>query len=201
MRLRPQDATGNNALGAALVAAGHPDQGAGYLQAALRSRPDYFDAHYNLGIASGSGKMTSPERRNSFKPALTVAAQDATVEANLGAALAEMGRYARSEVALRACIAARSEPAHRERESRSAEKGNEPGRERDLYKVVRKQNMNMLRTLVSREWLCSWRRHCCFVHWDVAQEHRASRRPVCTREDRASGIRRSAQADAAGQGR
>ena len=49
--LRPEDATGNNALGAALVAARRPVEGAGYLEAALKARPDYFEAHYNLGFA------------------------------------------------------------------------------------------------------------------------------------------------------
>jgi hypothetical protein len=35
VKLRPDDAAGNNGLGAALVAAGHPEQGVPYLQSAL----------------------------------------------------------------------------------------------------------------------------------------------------------------------
>src|SRR5215469_8230022 len=46
VRLRPEDAVANNALGAAFVAAGKPQQGVSYLQIALKARPDYFDAHY-----------------------------------------------------------------------------------------------------------------------------------------------------------
>jgi len=51
LRLRPEDATANNAFAAANMAAGHPEAAIKYLEAALRSRPDYFDAHYNLGTA------------------------------------------------------------------------------------------------------------------------------------------------------
>ena len=36
-RLRPEDATANNALRAALVGAGHAERGIGYLQAALKA--------------------------------------------------------------------------------------------------------------------------------------------------------------------
>jgi len=51
LRLRPEDATVNNAFAAANMAAGHPEAAIKYLEAALRSRPDIFDAHYNLGTA------------------------------------------------------------------------------------------------------------------------------------------------------
>ena len=51
LSIRPEDVTVNNAIAGANLAAGHPDVGVTYLQTALRSRPDYFDAHYNLGTA------------------------------------------------------------------------------------------------------------------------------------------------------
>lgn len=51
LSIRPEDATVNNAIAGANLAAGHPDAAETYLQTALRSRPDYFDAHYNLGTA------------------------------------------------------------------------------------------------------------------------------------------------------
>ena len=38
-------------LSAANMAAGHPEAAIRYLETALQSRPDYFDAHYNLGMA------------------------------------------------------------------------------------------------------------------------------------------------------
>ena len=92
VRLRPQDAVGNNALGAALVAEGHPEQGVGYLYAALKARPDYFEAHYNLGFAL-AGQNDFEGASEQFRLALQLQPEDANVEANLGAALAEMGRF------------------------------------------------------------------------------------------------------------
>ena len=92
VRLRPDDATGNNALGAALVAAGHPEQAADYLRAALKARPDYFDAHYNLGFAL-AGQNDFCGSGGTVQHGAEVAAQTMRPsEANLGAALAEMGR-------------------------------------------------------------------------------------------------------------
>jgi tetratricopeptide (TPR) repeat protein/mono/diheme cytochrome c family protein len=91
VRLRPEDATGNNALGAALVAAGHPEQAARYLLVALKARPDYFDAHYNLGFAL-AGQNDFSGAAEQFGAALKLQPDDAAVEANLGAALAELGR-------------------------------------------------------------------------------------------------------------
>ena len=87
----PEDAAANNALGAALVAAEHPEQAVGYLRAALKARPDYFDAHYNLGFAL-AGQDDFAGAAEQFQAALKLQPQDANVEANLGAALAEMGK-------------------------------------------------------------------------------------------------------------
>jgi len=92
VRLRPEDAAGNNALGAALVTAGHPDKGAEYLQAALKARPDYFDAHYNLGFALAAQNDFEGAAKQ-FSLALQLQPDDANVEANLGAALAQLGRF------------------------------------------------------------------------------------------------------------
>jgi tetratricopeptide (TPR) repeat protein len=96
VRLRPQDAVANNALGAALVAAGHPAQGVEYLRTALKARPDYFEGHYNLGLAlAGQNDFEGAARE--FTLALQVQPDDANVEANLGAALAELGRLAEAK--------------------------------------------------------------------------------------------------------
>ncbi len=92
VRLRPEDAVANNALGAALVGAGHPEQGMGYLQAALKVRPDYFDAHYNLGLALAAQNDFEGASQQ-FRLALKLQPEDANLEANLGAALAEMGQF------------------------------------------------------------------------------------------------------------
>ncbi|MGD1079128.1 MAG: tetratricopeptide repeat protein [Candidatus Sulfotelmatobacter sp.] len=92
VHLRPEDAAGNNALGAALVAAGHPEQGVGYLQTALKARPDFFEAHYNLGLAL-AGQNDFEGASQQFRLALQLQPEDANVEANLGAALAEMRRF------------------------------------------------------------------------------------------------------------
>ena len=93
LHLRPDDAAANNALGAALVAAGRPEQGIGYLRAALKARPEYFEAHYNLAIAL-AGKNDFDGAASEFTLALKLQPEDANVEANLGAALAELGRFA-----------------------------------------------------------------------------------------------------------
>ena len=92
VRLRPEDAAANNALGAALVVAGHPGQGVEYLQAALKARPDYFEAHYNLGFAQAA-QNDFESAIQQFGLALQLEPQDANVEANLGVALAQVGRF------------------------------------------------------------------------------------------------------------
>ena len=92
MKLRPDDAAGNNGLGAALVAAGHPEQGVPYLQSGLETRPDYFEAHYNLGFAL-AGQEDFEGAAEQFRLASRLQPEDANVEANLGAALAQTGRY------------------------------------------------------------------------------------------------------------
>jgi Tfp pilus assembly protein PilF len=93
VRLRPEDAAANNALGAALVATGRSEQGVRYLRAALKARPEYFEAHYNLGLAL-AGQNDFEGAAEQFRLALQLQPADAGVEANLGAALAEMGRFA-----------------------------------------------------------------------------------------------------------
>jgi hypothetical protein len=54
LQLRPGDATVENALGGALLASGRVPEAEQHLRAAIQSRPDYFDAHYNLGNALAS---------------------------------------------------------------------------------------------------------------------------------------------------
>jgi len=90
VRLRPQDPVGNNALGAALIAAGSPAPAAGYLKAALKMRPDYFDAHYNLGFALAQQEDFQGATEQ-FQIAYQLRPEDPSVEANLGAALAQTG--------------------------------------------------------------------------------------------------------------
>jgi Tfp pilus assembly protein PilF/mono/diheme cytochrome c family protein len=92
VRLRPDDPAGNNALGTAWVAAGHPEQGVGYFQVALKARPNYFDAHYNLGLALASQNDFEGASQQ-FDLELKLQPDDANAEANLGAAMAEMGRF------------------------------------------------------------------------------------------------------------
>jgi Tfp pilus assembly protein PilF len=110
VKLRPDDAAGNNELGAALVAAGHPEQGVPYLQSGLETRPDYFEAHYNLGFAlAGQEDFEGPAEQ--FRLASQLQPEDANVEANLGAALAQTGRYLEAKSHFeRAC---RSSPTSR----------------------------------------------------------------------------------------
>jgi len=89
-RIRPNQPTVNNALGAAFLAAGRVEESIAHLTAALNARPDYFDAHYNLGNALASladfkGALAE------FQAAVRLRPADANAEANLGSALAETG--------------------------------------------------------------------------------------------------------------
>src|SRR5579863_6046841 len=81
VQLNSKDATANNALGAALVSAGRPQQAAEYLQAAVTARPEYFDAHYNLGLALASLEDFAGAARQ-FELALRLQPKEANVEAN-----------------------------------------------------------------------------------------------------------------------
>src|SRR6266852_3638320 len=92
LRLRPEDATVNNAFAAANMAAGHPEAAIKYLEAALRSRPDYFDAHYNLGMALAMREDFEGAVEH-FRAAVRLRPEDANAEANLGGALAETGHW------------------------------------------------------------------------------------------------------------
>jgi Tfp pilus assembly protein PilF/mono/diheme cytochrome c family protein len=96
LRLRPDDAVVNNALGAALLADGQPRPAARILSDALESRPDYSDAHYNLGNALVQlGDLEGAAQQ--FRLALQEQPNDANAEANLGSALAELGRLAEAK--------------------------------------------------------------------------------------------------------
>ena len=92
VKLKPDDAVANNALGAALVGAGDVERGIGNLRTALKTRPEYFDARYNLGIALATKEDFSGAVEE-FQAALKLHADDANVEANLGAALASLGKF------------------------------------------------------------------------------------------------------------
>jgi Flp pilus assembly protein TadD/mono/diheme cytochrome c family protein len=92
LSIRPDDATVNNAIAGANLAAGHPDAAVSYLQTALHSRPDYFDAHYNLGTALAMQNNFAAAVEE-FRAAVRLNPQDANAEANLGAALAELGNW------------------------------------------------------------------------------------------------------------
>ena len=65
VRLQPDDPTANNALGGMLLASGRVDEAIVHLNTALKGRPDYFDAHYNLGNALAS-RATLRERLRTF---------------------------------------------------------------------------------------------------------------------------------------
>jgi Flp pilus assembly protein TadD len=61
-----------------------------HLTSATNQRPDYFDAHYNLGIAlANAGDFRRAEQE--FATGVKLRPLDSAAEANLGAALAELG--------------------------------------------------------------------------------------------------------------
>lgn len=90
--IRPEDATANNAMAAANIAAGRIDVAIGDLSAALRARLDYFDAHYNLGTALALHEDFGGAVEH-FRLAVQLNPHDANAEANLGGALAETGNW------------------------------------------------------------------------------------------------------------
>ena len=92
LKIRPEDATANNAMAGASLASGHPEQAVKYLEAALLSRPNYFDAHYNLGTALAMQNDFAGAVAQ-FGAAVQLNALDANAQANLGAALAETGNW------------------------------------------------------------------------------------------------------------
>ena len=96
VRIRPLDATANNAFGGALLAAGHPDEAILHFKTALRVQPDNFDAHYNLGNAFAAKEEFS-EAVEEFRTAVRLNPADANAEANLGGALAAAGKLADSK--------------------------------------------------------------------------------------------------------
>jgi tetratricopeptide (TPR) repeat protein len=90
LALRPADATVENALGGALLAAHQIPQPIAHLTAAVNARPEYFDAHYNLGIAQAvAGNF--PAAAQELATAVKLKPDGAGAEANLGAAFAELG--------------------------------------------------------------------------------------------------------------
>jgi tetratricopeptide (TPR) repeat protein/mono/diheme cytochrome c family protein len=104
LSIRPADATVNNAIAGANLAAGHPDAAVTYLQTALHSRPDYFDAHYNLGTALAMQNNFAAAVEE-FRAAVRLNPQDANAEANLGAALAGLENWKEARVHLEKALA------------------------------------------------------------------------------------------------
>src|SRR5271154_6489982 len=103
-RLRPGDATGENALGGALLAMGELPEAIEHLSAAVKARPDYFDAHYNLGLALARHE-DFPGAAEEFRAAVRLSPNDANAEANLGSALAAAGALAEAKTHLERALA------------------------------------------------------------------------------------------------
>jgi Tfp pilus assembly protein PilF len=91
LRLRPGDATVNNALGTALIGSGQIDEAMVYFTAATKANPDSYDAHYNLGNAMAV-RDNFGGAAEQFRDAVRLKPQDADAEANLGSALAQLGQ-------------------------------------------------------------------------------------------------------------
>jgi mono/diheme cytochrome c family protein len=104
LQIRPEDATANNAMAGASLASGHTEQAVKYLEVALLSRPNYFDAHYNLGTALAMQNDFAGAVAQ-FGAAVQLNAMDANAQANLGAALAEIGNWKDARVHLEKALA------------------------------------------------------------------------------------------------
>jgi tetratricopeptide (TPR) repeat protein/mono/diheme cytochrome c family protein len=98
-RLRPGDATVENALGGTLLAMGQLSAAIEHLSAAVKARPDYFDVHYNLGLALARHEDFSAAVEE-FRAAVRLSPKDANAEANLGSALAAAGALAEAKTHL-----------------------------------------------------------------------------------------------------
>lgn len=108
-RLRPGDATVENALGGALLARGEVLESIKHLTVAVQARPDYFDARYNLGLALAAHEDFS-RAVTEFRAAVALHPNDANAEANLGGALAATGRFAEAKLHLERAL--RINPQH-----------------------------------------------------------------------------------------
>jgi len=95
LALRAGDAAVENALGGALLAWHQIPEAIAHLTAAATARPEYFDAHYNLGIAQATAG-NFPAAVQELTTAVKLKPDDAGAEANLGAAFAELGETQRA---------------------------------------------------------------------------------------------------------
>ena len=103
-RLRPGDATIENALGGALLAMGRLTAAIDHLSVAAKARPEYFDAHYNLGLALARHEDFTAAVAE-FRTAVRLSPEDANAEANLGSALAAGGDFAEAKMHLERALA------------------------------------------------------------------------------------------------
>ncbi len=99
VKLRPDHAVANNALGAALVEVGQPAAAVGPLQVAISKRPGYFDGHYNLALALHALKDVNGTIEQ-LTEAVRISPEDSSAHANLGTALAEAGRTREAQAQL-----------------------------------------------------------------------------------------------------
>jgi Flp pilus assembly protein TadD len=103
-RLRPGDATVENAYGATLLAMGQLPAAITHLSAAVRARPDYFDAHYNLGLALAR-RENFGAAADEFRAAAKLNPNDSNAEANWGGALAAAGDLREAKTHLERALA------------------------------------------------------------------------------------------------
>jgi tetratricopeptide (TPR) repeat protein len=103
-RLRPGDATVENALGGAQLAAGQIREALAHLSTAVAARPEYFDARYNLGLALARLEDFAGAQQQ-FAAAVKINPKDANAEANLGSAFAAAGDLPSARVHLERALA------------------------------------------------------------------------------------------------
>jgi Tfp pilus assembly protein PilF len=104
VKLRPDNAVANNALGAALLAGGRTDEAIPFLRVSITGRPGYFDAHYNLALAlHAKGDVNGTIEQ--LTEAVRLSPNDASAHANLGAVLAEAGRLKEAQAELERALA------------------------------------------------------------------------------------------------
>jgi protein O-mannosyl-transferase len=110
LRVNPDGALALDYLGSTPPSVGTPE-GIAYLERALRVKPDFADAHYNLGVAlAGAGQLEAAVAQ--YRETLRLDPGFLRARLNLGSALAAGGRTPEAMDAYRQAIAA--EPGYAE---------------------------------------------------------------------------------------
>jgi protein O-GlcNAc transferase len=106
LKLAPHHHVALHYLGISYFQQGNPERGIEYVQKALKFRPDYLDAHYNLATAL-HGVNRLDEAIGHYKKVLAGDPRNADAHNNVGAALHAVGRHEEAVSHLRESLTVR----------------------------------------------------------------------------------------------